>query len=72
MAENKQPDARKRKNSDLAGQKPQNSNQQSVPLTHIPTPKYSNQRAPLSDLLTPPPSKRVSLAEILTCKFLYV
>ena len=72
MAEKKQSYVRKRKSAGSSGQNPQPSNQQSVPLTQIPTPLYPNQRAPLSDLLTPPSNKRVSLAEILTCKFLYV
>lgn len=72
MSENNQQDLRKRKQSGDSGQNSQRSKQQALPLTHIPTPQFANQRVPFSDLLTPPSSRRVSLSELLTCKFLCI
>lgn len=73
MKENKQPDSRKRhKKQDYSGENSQSIGQKSVPLTQIHANQGSSRRVPLSDLLTPSSSKRVSLAEILTCKFMYI
>ncbi|PWA75756.1 hypothetical protein CTI12_AA057680 [Artemisia annua] len=66
MDKKKQPLLRKRKEPLFSGQNHQPSRTPSVPLTQIPTPQVSNRRVPLSDLLTPPSSNRVSLAELLT------
>ncbi|PWA77061.1 hypothetical protein CTI12_AA225810 [Artemisia annua] len=66
MDKNKQPFIRKRKEPQFSGQNHQPSRTPSVPLTQIPTPQVLNRRVPLSDLLTPPSSNRVSLTELLT------
>ena len=73
MEHNKPPDSRKRQKKQMSSnQNPQFTNQQSVSLTHMYMNEGSNRRVPLSDLLTPPSTKRVSLAELLTCKCMFL